>query len=193
VDVSLDALDAGELWPSVRRYVAISASLRGLAGCYQAGWANPALPTCGSQNLLDGGIFGFYPDSWWAPNPRMGTGGFRAAPAAHPAVRFYTLGAGYHDGFACGPSTTYPDCYATTRFDAAPNVGAQLDVGWGSLAIELDWNLDDFEIFNALAGDKDGVGHFRAKNDTGAVQLRMLTTDCAGEACCAGYAYACRE
>src|SRR5262249_41271092 len=112
---------------------------------------------------------------------------------ARRGARFYSLRAGYHDGFACGPSTTYPECYATTLFDGSDNVVAQLDVGYGSLAIELDFGFDDFEPFNALAGDKDGVGHFRAKNDTGVIQVNMLTSDCRGAACCAGYDFPCTE
>ncbi len=192
VAVSLHGLDKYGLWSSVRRYIAISASLRGLAACLQVGYANPALPTCGSQNYFTSDVFGFYPDTWYAPNPRLGLRGFRAEPARRQ-TRFYSLRAGYHDGFACGPTTTYPDCYATALFDPAPNVAAQLDVGYGGLAIELDFNFDDFEPFNALAGDTDGVGHFRAKNNTGVVQRNMLTTDCAGSDCCVGYDFPCSE
>ena len=37
----------------------------------------------------------------------------------------------------------------------------------------------------------DVVGHFRSKNNTGKIQLNMLTTSCSGTGCCSGYGAAC--
>jgi hypothetical protein len=36
--------------------------------------------------------------------------------------------------------------------------------------------------------DVDGVGHFKAKNNTGAIDVAMLTSDCAGLDCRGSYA-----
>ena len=131
--------------------------------------ANPQTPVCWAQSLADPDLFGFYPRF----NPRMEEGGFRDRPAQHPEVLFYGLRAGRSDEILC------PGC-DTALFGAAPNVRAQLDVGQGS----------------PLEGDHDdtsGVGHIRARRDTGALQAALLTTGCAGAACCAAYAGACRE
>jgi hypothetical protein len=138
-----------------------------LSSCLAVGPANPLAPACGSQNLLDADVFGFYPQ--W--NPRMEAGGFRDRPAQHPGVLFAGIRAGASDEILC------PSC-ASALFDAAPNVRAQLDVGRGS----------------PREGDHDdtsGVGHYRARRDTGAIQVNLLATECAGTACCAGYAGAC--
>ena len=167
VTVGLHALDRGGLWGRVRRIVSIAGGLRGLATCVPFGPANPTVPTCGAQNQLDSDVFGFYP----AFNPRMEPGGFRQRPAQHPDVGFYSLRAGASDEILC------PSC-DSALFDAAPNVAAQLDVGVGSPA---EGNHDD----------TSGVGHLRARRDTGAIQVEMLSTQCAGRSCCAGYAGHC--
>src|SRR5262249_11343781 len=91
--VALHALDRGALWPRARRVVAMAGGLRGLANCLTVGNANPLVPVCGSQNLLDPDIFGFYP----AFNPRMEPGGFRARPAQHTQTSFYSIRAGQSD------------------------------------------------------------------------------------------------
>src|SRR3954463_16091082 len=61
VTVAIHALDYGNLWGSVRKFIAISGGLRGLASCYWAGYATPAVTTCGSQNVFDSNVFGFFP------------------------------------------------------------------------------------------------------------------------------------
>ena len=165
VTVGLHALDRGALWPRVRRFVAIAGGLRGLQSCLPL----PQVPTCGSQNLLDPDVFGFYP----LANPRMEPGGFRDRPAQHPTVAFASISAGASDEILC------PGC-DTALFDAAPNVRAQLDVGTGSPA---EGNHDD----------TSGVGHFRARRDTGFVQLNLLASECTGTSCCAGYPGRCEE
>lgn len=190
VTVGLHALDRAGLWGQVRRFVAIGGALRGLVSCYWAGYANPAVPTCGSQNLWASHVFGLYPHTWYAWNPRMGNGGFRDRPGSTSA-RFYSLRAGYHDQVHCSTTSYYSGCYATALFDGYPNVAAQLDVGHGSTAAQLDYDFADWSPWNLSGGDLDGVGHFRAKNNTGAIQVNMLTTSCTGTACCAGYADPC--
>ncbi len=190
--VALQGAELTSIKSKVRRFIAISGALRGLAVCPSLGYANPKFPVCGSQNLFDSNTFGLYPDSLWAPNPRMGLAGFRSAPSTMRSTKFYTIGAGIHDGFLCESTAFTADCADTAHFSSRSNVLAQLDVGHGSTAIELDYDLTDYSIFKAGAGDVDGVGHFRAKNNTAAVQLNMLTTDCKGAACCSGYSAACK-
>jgi pimeloyl-ACP methyl ester carboxylesterase len=192
VTVALEGLRQFGLRSSTRRFIAIAGGLRGLSSCYYAGYANPLLPVCGSANWFDSTVFGLYPHTWYAPNPRMGDGGLRDDPALASTTRFYSLSAGYNDQVACTTSTYYSGCAQTNRFDARSNVYAQLDVGAGSTAGQYDFDFSDWSPFALGAGDIDGVGHFRAKNDTGAIQVRMLTTACTGTACCTGYAGACR-
>ena len=168
VTVGLHALDKAQLWGSVRRFVAIAGGLRGLDNCLPYGSANPAVPVCWGQSLYDPDVFGYYP----AFNPRMESGGFRAAPARHPQVLFYSLGAGQSDEILC------PSC-GSALFDTAGNVRAQLDVGQGT---PVEGNHDDV----------GGQGHYRARLDTGAIQQNFLETSCAGAACCKGYGGRCR-
>ncbi len=190
VTMALFAIDDDGLWSSVRRFIGIAGGLRGLAACTWVGNANPLYPTCGSQNLYNSDIFGLYPHSWWTWNPRMGNGGFRDDPAGKSTL-FYTLGADIHDEVLCGTASSVPGCGDTARFDSRSNVESQLDVGHGTPAIGLDFDLADWTIFNLLGGDSDGVGHYRAKNNTGQIQVNMLTTSCTGTGCCAGYAAPC--
>ena len=169
VTVALHALERSASFSRVRRFVAIAAGLRGLSSCLLVGPANPLFTTCGSQNAFDPDVFGFYP----AFNPRMEPGGFRARPAQHPEIAFYGIHAGASDEILC------PSC-ESALFDAAPNVRAQLDVGIGSPS-EGDHD------------DTSGVGHIRARRDTGLIQVNLLATDCAGAACCSGYDRRCLE
>lgn len=170
VTVGLHALDRGTLWPQVRRFVALAGALRGLDECLAVGAANPLVPACGAQSVLDPDVFGFYP----AFNPRMEAGGFRDQPARHPSVAFASILAGASDEILC------PGSCSSALFDAAPNVRAQLDVGVG-----LPGKGDH--------DDTSGVGHFRVRRDTGLVQVNLLATDCTGSACCRGYAGRCVE
>jgi pimeloyl-ACP methyl ester carboxylesterase len=191
VTVGLHGIDYGSLWSSVRRFISISGGLRGLASCYWAGYANPYVTTCGSQNYFDSQIFGFFPHLLGgAYNPRTGDGGFRDRPSGK-ATRFYSLRAGYQDQVLCSTASYYVGCDQSAVFDAYTNVYAQLDVGSGSTAAQVDYDFSDWSPYNAAGGDLDGVGHFRAKNNTGQVQARMLTTTCSGTGCCTGYAGTC--
>jgi pimeloyl-ACP methyl ester carboxylesterase len=165
--VALHALDRHALWPRARRVVSIAGGLRGLASCLLVGDANPLAPACGAQNLFDRDVFGFYP----ALNPRMEPGGFRDRPAQRPAALFYSLGAGRSDEILC------PSC-DSALFDEAPNVRAQLDVGAGA---PMEGSHDD----------TSGVGHYRARRDTGQILARMLGSECTGAGCCGDYVGHC--
>lgn len=191
VTQGLEALRQFGLRSRVRRFIGISAGMRGLASCYYAGYANPAVPVCGSANWFDPDTFGFYPHSWFAYNPRMGNGGFRDDPRQAPSTRFYTIRAGYHDQVHCTTATYYSGCYRTAMFDDRSNVFAQVDVGEGATAGQLDFDFSDWSPYALGAGDTNGVGHFRAKNNTGVVQVQMLNTDCTGTSCCGPYSGAC--
>lgn len=188
--MGLYAIEEGNLWSSTRRFVSIAGGLRGLAACTWVGNANPIATTCGSQNAFDSRIFGLYPHSWWTWNPRMGNGGFRDDPAGKSTL-FYSLGADIHDQVLCGTASFVSGCGGSARFDSRSNVRSQLDVGYGTSAVGLDFDLSDWTIFNLAGGDDDGVGHFRAKNNTGKIQVNMLTTTCTGTGCCSGYGDVC--
>ena len=190
VTMSLFAIEEGSLWSSTRRFVGIAGGLRGLASCWWVGYANALYPTCGSQNLFNSNIFGLYPHSWATWNPRLGNGGFRDDPAGKSTF-FYTLGANIHDEVLCGTASSVSGCGNSARFDSRSNVRAQLDVGYGTTAVGLDYDLADWTIFNLLGGDADGVGHYRAKSNTGQILVNMLTTSCTGTGCCTGYADVC--
>lgn len=190
VTVAIHAADYGSLWGSVRKFIAISGAVRGLASCYRAGYANPAATTCGSQNVFDSNIFGFFPHAAPGYNPKMGDGGYRDKPSGK-ATQFYSLRAGYNDQIACSTTSFYTGCGDTSKFDAYTNVKAQLNVGRGSTAVQYDYDFSDWTIFNTGGGDLDGVGHFRSKNNTGAIQKNMITGTCTGTGCCSGYGFSC--
>lgn len=183
VSIGLHGIDFGNQWPNIRRFINISGAIRGLESCYFTGYSNPAAPVCGSQNFFDSNIFGLYPDVlWFARNPRMGNGGFRDRPAGQ-AARFYTITAREADQFLC-PAGTSSSCDNTVFFDGWSSVRAQLNVGQGPRAAPSN---------GGLGGDTgSGVGHFRSKNNTGAVQLEMLTTSCTGTQCCGSYGGVCQ-
>ena len=190
VTMTLEAIEQNSLWSSVRRFVAISAGMRGLTNCWWVGYANPYYPVCGSQNIYDSRIFGFYPHSWSTWNPRMGNGGFRDYPAGL-ATRFYSLRADIHDQILCGTASSVAGCEDSALFDARTNVYSQLDVGHGTPAAGLDFDLSDWSYYNVGGGDTDGVGHFRARNNTGKILLNFLRTSCSGTGCCSGYGDVC--
>lgn len=172
VTISLEAVNASGLWPYVRRFVNISGALRGLDSCLSLGYANPAYPTCGSQNFFNSSIFGFHPNTYYAYNPRMGNGGFRDAPR-NKSTRFYSINAGINDQFQCASFAFTPGCERTGYFDSYSNVRAQLDIGYGSTALSTP-----------EGGDANGVGHFRARNNSGPILVQMLRTSCTGTSCC---------
>ena len=190
VTVALHGIDYGNQWSSIRRFIAISGALRGLASCYYVGPANAYATTCGAQNYYSSNIFGLHPGLWYAPNPRMANNGFRDRPGGQTA-KFYAIHAGYHDQVLCSTTTSYSGCYQTALFDSWSNVRSQLNVGNGSTAAQYDYDFSDWSAFNLGGGDSDGVGHFRSKNNTGKVQLNMLTTSCTGTGCCSGYGDTC--
>lgn len=191
VTVGIHGIDTGSQWGSVRKFIGISGGLRGLASCWWAGYSNPAATTCGSQNVFDANIFGFYPHLTPAYNPKMGNGGYRDKPSGK-ATQFYTLRSGYHDQIACSTASYYAGCGDTAKLDAYANVKAQLMVGRGSTAAQYDYNFSDWTIYNTGGGDLDGVGHFRSKNNTGVIQRNMITGSCTGTGCCSGYGSTCQ-
>ena len=188
--VAIHGVDYGGLWGSVRKYISISGALRGLSSCWWMGYANPMAPACGSQNVFDSNIFGFYPNTYPAYNPKMGDGGYRDKPSGK-TTQFYSIRAGYNDQIACSTASYYVGCGDTAKFDGYTNVKAQLNVGRGSTATQYDYDFDDWTIYNTGGGDSDGVGHFRAKNNTGTIQKNMITGTCTGTGCCSGYGYSC--
>jgi pimeloyl-ACP methyl ester carboxylesterase len=191
VTASLHALDYDDLWPSLRRFISIAGGLRGLTACVSVGYANALAPTCGSQNVWNSDIFGLHPDTWYAWNTRMGWNGFRAEPGRR-ASTFYSIRAGINDQILCSAAGYVAGCDDSALFQSGANVRAQLDVGHGSTAASLDFDLSDWTILNTGGGDSDGVGHFRAKNNTGAIQVNMLTGSCTGTECCDGYSATCQ-
>ncbi|MBC7977041.1 MAG: hypothetical protein H7138_18855 [Myxococcales bacterium] len=123
VTVALHGITNGNLWSSIDTFVNVAGGLKGLSTCLLVGFANPAFPTCGSQNLLHANTFGFWPDgAVGASNPRTGTSasvGFRREPQRRPAVRFFTISGGSADAIVGGDQC---------RFNAATAVKSQLDV-----------------------------------------------------------------
>lgn len=124
VTVALHGITFGGLWSSIDTFVNVAGGLKGLSSCIAVGFANPAFPTCGSQNVFDSNTFGFWPDgAAGASNPRTGTStsvGFRHEPERRTAVRFFTISGGSSDEIVGGDQC---------RFTAAPALKAQLDVG----------------------------------------------------------------
>lgn len=195
VSMALASLHYHNSWASVRRFINLAGGLRGLASCYQTGYANALAPTCGSQNLFDSSSFGFFPEGWyygsWVANNWTGTGttnSMRDMPGRHSAVQFYTLAAGFKDQVACSTSSFTATCDLGAKFSSAANVKAQLNLGAGNNAAQVDWNWADGIPYNLGGGDtSNGVGHFRVKNNSGAVIARMLLGNCSGLDCAATY------
>lgn len=154
--VAIHGLDYGGLWGSVRKFISISGALRGLSSCWWMGYANPVAPTCGSQNVFDSNIFGFFPNLYPAYNPRMGDGGYRDRPSGKSA-QFYSIRAGYNDQIACSTVSYYAGCGDTSKFDAYTNVKAQLNVGRGSTAAQYDYDFSDWTIYNTGGGVSGGA------------------------------------
>lgn len=197
VTQTLATLHHYKMHGAVRKFVNIAGGLRGLASCQLTGFANPQAPTCGSQNLADADTFGFYPEGYagmvWVRNRWTGSGtprSLRQAPRHAAATMFYTISAGNRDEVACAASGFRSGCHLTSKFDAAPNVRAQIDIGAGADTAQLDLDWSDKSPFNRMGGDaSNGIGHFRAKDNAGAIIYRMLQTDCRGLACAQDYRY----
>jgi pimeloyl-ACP methyl ester carboxylesterase len=123
VTVAHHGITFGGLWGSIDTFVNVAGGLKGLATCLPVGFANPAFPTCGSQNLFDSNTFGFWPDgAVGASNPRTGTSasvGFRREPGRQTAVKFFTISGGDADTIVGGDQC---------RYDSAAGVKAQLNV-----------------------------------------------------------------
>ncbi|WP_432557582.1 hypothetical protein [Granulicoccus sp. GXG6511] len=181
----------GDGWHRVERFVNIAGGLRGLGSCRVVGYANPIAKTCGSQNVFGEYVFGFHPDgAGYANNDWTGAEGprsLRSMPALHPEVAFYTISAGAYDQVHCTPNDRFEDCAQGALFEPSDNVRAQIDVGTGTPAAHIDNDLADGAIFNMAAGDLDGVGHFKAKNNTGRILVEMLGTECRQAECTATY------
>jgi hypothetical protein len=163
VTVALHGITFGNLWGSIERFVNVAGGLKGLSSCLSVGFANPAFPTCGSQNVFDANIFGFWPDgAAGAANPRTGAGaavGFRREPERRTQVRFFTISGGDADAIVGGDQC---------RFDPPAAPGAQLEA-------QLDV----------------GVDHLSSFTNTGAIMTTMLSSSCTDTGCCAGYSGAC--
>jgi pimeloyl-ACP methyl ester carboxylesterase len=188
-----DNLHAGKNgWGSVRKFVNIAGGLRGLPSCLAAGFANPFVTTCGSQNYFNKYVFGFYPDSRSMMGSNHWTGddgkfSLRRAPGYHPHVYFYTLHAGLHDQIHCSTAERQEGCDQGAMFNQGSNVRAQLNAGAGSKAQKVNFDLTDWRPAALSGGDKDGVGHFKARNNTGRIIYEMINTDCTGTACKGSY------
>ncbi|MGH8468922.1 MAG: hypothetical protein ACREVY_08070 [Gammaproteobacteria bacterium] len=59
--MAITTLEANDAWAGIRRFVNIAGGIRGLNSCLYVGPANPVVATCGSQNIFDPYVFGFYP------------------------------------------------------------------------------------------------------------------------------------
>jgi pimeloyl-ACP methyl ester carboxylesterase len=181
-------------WSSVRRFVNIAGGVRGLNACLYTGYANAYATTCGSENLFNSSVFGFYPDSgvYGYGNNRWtgaGSSGLRNLPAVGATVQFYTIGAGQQDQIHCSTAAGWSSCAAGPTFTARSNVVAQINIGAGSTAAAIDMNLSDNLWTNANGGDTNGVGHFKARNNSATIIHRMLTTTCAGLSCASAYSF----
>ena len=179
-------------WSGVRRFVNIAGGVRGLSACIAAGFMNPFVSTCGSQNVFNEYVFGFYPDSrrFLGFNPWTGGEGrlsMRRAPADHPAVLFYTISAGLHDQIHCSTVEQHPECGKGALFTKSGNVKAQLDVGAGSKARKVNLDFRNWRPTSLSGGDADGIGHFKVRNNLGQMIFEMLASDCSGMACRGAY------
>jgi pimeloyl-ACP methyl ester carboxylesterase len=175
-------------WSSVRRFINIAGGIRGLDACKSEGFANPLITTCGSENVSNKYIFGFYPDSgiMFGYNRWMGDKGplsLRRAPQYHPGVYFYTIHAGLQDEIHCSLLQRKETCSGGALFTKSPNVRAQLNIGIGTTAQKVAFDFKNWSPNSRLGGDIDGVGHFKAKNNAGQIIFRMLNSDCAGLDC----------
>ena len=182
----------GNGWSGVRRFVNIAGGVRGLSACIAAGFMNPFVSTCGSQNVFNEYVFGFYPDSrhflgfnqWTGVKGRLS---MRSAPSNHPGVLFYTISAGSHDQIHCSTVERRPECGKGSLFAKSANVKAQLDIGAGSKARSVNLDFRDWRPTALSGGDADGIGHFNVRNHAGKIIFEMLASDCTGMACRGDY------
>jgi hypothetical protein len=129
VDILAHSMGVTVALHGITSFVNVAGGLRGLSSCLSVGFANPAFPTCGSQNVFDSNTFGFWPDgAAGAANPRTGTTGsvgFRNEPARRTAVRFFTISGGSSDEIVGG---------SQCKFNASAQLEAQLDVATDHLS-----------------------------------------------------------
>jgi pimeloyl-ACP methyl ester carboxylesterase len=181
---------------SVRRFVNIGGGLRGLQTCLYTGYQSPYAPTCNAEAYVypyDYYTFGLYPSSgvvYYGYNRWTGSGSnsLRAMPALFSTISFYTVTAGLYDQVHCFTTSYSTGCSSGALFNAAANVKAQVDIGFGSSAYGYDWDWADGSPYNAGGGDtSSGVGHFRSKSNAGRIVYNMLATTCS-TGCANGYA-----
>ncbi len=181
---------------SVRRFVNIAGGLRGLNTCYATGYQSAYAPTCNAKAYVwpyNYYTFGFHPNTgviYSGYNRWTGSGStsLRAMPTQFASISFYTITARQYDQVQCFTTSYAGGCSSGALFNAAGNVKAQVDVGFGSSAYAYDWNWADGSPYNTGGGDASGgIGHFRAKNNTGRIVHTMLTTTCT-TGCANGYA-----
>jgi hypothetical protein len=183
-------------WASVRRFVNIAGALRGLNSCaFPGSLLQPVCMPAISSGPAPAYEFGFFPsipypfteplNPWTAPDSEQS---LRTAPRRHPSVLFYTLYAGKYDDIQCpGTTAALPqafDCTEGPRFEPRPNVRAQLDIGAAPGQPAPVWTASvDPVIAATFPNDLGGIGHYGARNDAGAIIVRMLTSDCNGGMC----------
>lgn len=181
---------------SVRRFVNIAGGLRGLNTCYGTGYQSTLAPTCNAEAYVwpyTYYTFGFYPSTgvtYSGYNRWTGSGSasLRAMPTQFASVSFYTITARQYDQVHCFTTSYASGCNSGALFNAASNVKAQIDVGFGSSTYAFDWDWADGSPYNFGGGDtSSGVGHFRSKNNTGRIVYNMLATTCT-TGCANGYA-----
>jgi pimeloyl-ACP methyl ester carboxylesterase len=179
----------------VRRFINIGGGLRGLNTCLSTGYQSPYAPTCNAEAYVypyDYYTFGFYPSTgvvYYGYNRWTGSGinSLRAMPTTFSTISFYTITAGLYDQVHCF-TTSYPaGCSSGALFNAASNLKAQIDVGFGSSAYGYDWDWADGSPYNYGGGDtSNGVGHFRSKSNAGRIIYNILATTCT-TGCANGY------
>lgn len=179
----------------VRRFVNIGGALRGLNTCYSTGYISPYAPTCNAEGYYpyDYFTFGLYPNSgvtYYGYNrwTGSGSGSLRTLPTAFSSVSFYTITAGLYDQVHCFTTTYVSGCSSGALFNAAANVRAQVDIGFGSSTYGFDWDWADGSPYNIGGGDtSNGIGHLRSKSNAGRIVYNMLGTTCTS-GCANGYA-----
>ncbi len=188
VSMAMAAIRAKNNWDNVRRFVNIAGAIRGLSACLAAGPANPLVLTCGAENAFDRYTFGFYPyyNRWTGPG-RTGYS-LRRVPQRHAHLQFYTIHAGIHDKIHCPPLSGASRCAEGPLFETSANVRAQLNVGVAAKESQADAGVTEFsplpmEEPESRVLDTAGIGHFRARNNTGEIIYTMLNTECMRLAC----------
>ena len=97
--------------------------------------------------------------------------GFINYPSMQASVKFYTIRAGTSDEVVC---PTGVDC-TSSLFKSSGSVIFQVMVGEGKPLVAPNGT-----------DDTTGVGHFRSRSNSGAIQVNMAA-GCSGNDCCSGY------